>query len=324
MTAGIKANVDGSAAIQVGGTDVITLTSGGAATFVTSPTTVQAGTAAAPSITFSGDTNTGIYSPGADQVAIATGGTAAVTVNSSQNVGVGTTSPSQLVHMRAANPFLLVEGTAASTGETGVYLKANNNEWILRADNNGSSNFFGIKLGNPSSSSNTFLINSGGTVILSGGSTSATGVGITFPATQSASSNANTLDDYEEGTWTPAIAGGSGTTYTNQNGWYTKVGNLVTIGFDLVINAKGTIAGNAQITGLPFTSGSSPARAGGSLAVVNSTGTAYVFTAVFIDNGVTTMDIYIKTASAISSSVPTGTSFFAAGTQIIASLSYRV
>jgi len=48
LTASIKANVDGSAAIQVGGTDVITLTSGGAATFVTSPTTVQAGTAAAP------------------------------------------------------------------------------------------------------------------------------------------------------------------------------------------------------------------------------------------------------------------------------------
>lgn len=74
MTAGIKANVDGSAAIQVGGTDVITLTSAGAATFVTSPTTVQAGTAAAPSITFSGDTNTGIYSPGADRIGFTEGG----------------------------------------------------------------------------------------------------------------------------------------------------------------------------------------------------------------------------------------------------------
>lgn len=91
MTAGIKANSDGSAAIQVGGTDVITLTSGGAATFVTSPTTVQAGTAAAPSITFSGDTNTGIYSPGADQVAIATGGSKRFEVDAAGNAGLGVT-----------------------------------------------------------------------------------------------------------------------------------------------------------------------------------------------------------------------------------------
>lgn len=88
MSTGLKANPDGSAAIQVGGTDVITLTSGGAATFVTSPTTVQAGTAAAPSITFSGDTNTGIYSPGADQVAIATGGSQRVTADASGNLNI--------------------------------------------------------------------------------------------------------------------------------------------------------------------------------------------------------------------------------------------
>ena len=75
MTAGIKANVDGSGAIQVGGTDYITISSAGAVTFVSSPTTVQAGTAGAPSITFSGDTNTGIYSPGADRIGFAEGGT---------------------------------------------------------------------------------------------------------------------------------------------------------------------------------------------------------------------------------------------------------
>jgi len=75
MSTGLKANPDGSAAIQVGGTDYITISSAGAATFVTSPTTVQAGTAAAPSITFTGDTNTGIYSPGADRIGFTEGGT---------------------------------------------------------------------------------------------------------------------------------------------------------------------------------------------------------------------------------------------------------
>ena len=152
----------------------------------------------------------------------------------------------------------------------------------------------------------------------------ASGAGITFPAAVSASSDVNTLDDYEEGTWTPAIAGGSGTTYTRQAGWYTKVGNLVTIGFDLIINAKGTIAGDAQITGLPFTSGSLPARAGNGFAVTNSLGTSYVSVSAFIDNGVTTMDMYVRTAASPSTTTQTGTSFFATGSQLIASLSYHI
>lgn len=86
MSTGLKANSDGSAAIQVGGTDVITLTSGGAATFVVNPTTVQAGTVSAPSITTSGDTNTGIFFPAADTIAFAEGGTEALRINSSAQI----------------------------------------------------------------------------------------------------------------------------------------------------------------------------------------------------------------------------------------------
>lgn len=83
-----------------------------------------------------------------------------------------------------------------------------------------------------------------------------TGGQIAFPATAAPSANANTLDDYEEGTWTPGIsfAGGTtGITYTSQAGTYTKVGNLVTINAYLVLNNKGSSVGNAAITGLPFT-----------------------------------------------------------------------
>ena len=50
-----------------------------------------AGSAASPSITFTGDLNTGIYSPGADQVAISTNGTGRLFVDASGNIGVGTT-----------------------------------------------------------------------------------------------------------------------------------------------------------------------------------------------------------------------------------------
>ena len=54
---------------------------------------VTAGTAALPGIAVSGDPNTGIYSPGADQIGIATGGTGRVFVSSAGLVGIGTTGP---------------------------------------------------------------------------------------------------------------------------------------------------------------------------------------------------------------------------------------
>jgi len=88
------------------------------------------------------------------------------------------------------------------------------------------------------------------------GATSATGIGIAFPATQSASTDANTLDDYEEGTWTPALKfGGNSTGMTiSATGKYTKIGNVVYWTCDFALSAKGSSTGSATITGLPFTS----------------------------------------------------------------------
>lgn len=77
-----------------------------------------------------------------------------------------------------------------------------------------------------------------------------------FPAAQLASSNANTLDDYEEGTWTPIVSFGFGTTgitYSIQGGYYVKVGQMVLIQLRTIFTAKGSSTGNARISGLPFT-----------------------------------------------------------------------
>ena len=79
---------------------------------------------------------------------------------------------------------------------------------------------------------------------------------ITFPATQNPSSDANTLDDYEEGTWTPTIGGTggqSGQAYTTQVGRYVKVGRIVAIVFEVSLSAEGTITTDLLIGGLPFT-----------------------------------------------------------------------
>jgi hypothetical protein len=98
-----------------------------------------------------------------------------------------------------------------------------------------------------------------GLLTLSGGQ-------IKFPATQSASSDENTLDDYEEGTWTIGLAFGGATTgikYSQNTGAYTKIGRLVTISGDMRLTSKGSATGNVTITGLPFTSGGGETRAVG-------------------------------------------------------------
>jgi len=85
------------------------------------------------------------------------------------------------------------------------------------------------------------------------GIVAANGGGIQFPATQVTSAGANTLDDYEEGTWTPAFVNIGTGTYTTQFGRYTKVGRLVTIECYLVLATLGTASGAAIVSGLPFT-----------------------------------------------------------------------
>jgi hypothetical protein len=92
------------------------------------------------------------------------------------------------------------------------------------------------------------------TLILAGGSTSANGTGITFPAPQSASSDANTLDDYEEGLWTPVINGGYTTSRNISAGTYVKVGSLVYVHCQLDLTTSNSGSGAFFISGLPFTS----------------------------------------------------------------------
>jgi hypothetical protein len=82
------------------------------------------------------------------------------------------------------------------------------------------------------------------------------GAGITFPATQSASSNANTLDDYEEGTWTPTDASGAGLTFTGAEGIYTKIGNVVFYSFNVTYPSTASTS-NSGIGGFPFAARSS-------------------------------------------------------------------
>jgi hypothetical protein len=68
--------------------------------------------------------------------------------------------------------------------------------------------------------------------------------------------SANKLDDYEEGTWTPAVSATSSApssiSYSERTGIYTKIGNLVTLQCELLISSKSGGSGGATITGMPF------------------------------------------------------------------------
>jgi hypothetical protein len=81
------------------------------------------------------------------------------------------------------------------------------------------------------------------------------GIGIAFPATQSASSDANTLDDYEEGTWTitatPATSG-TLTASANKTGAYTKVGRTVAVTGFFGITSTSSPVGSSVNLSLPF------------------------------------------------------------------------
>lgn len=105
-------------------------------------------------------------------------------------------------------------------------------------------------VGNPSTRFGDQTIIDGNLVI------GTSGKGIDFSATPGTGTS-ELLDDYEEGTWTPAVRGAATAgTYelATATGVYTKVGNLVTVSCRIVAAAVVTGGGTAylQITGLPF------------------------------------------------------------------------
>lgn len=128
---------------------------------------------------------------------------------------------------------------------------------------------------------------------------------IKFPAAQSSSSDANVLDDYEEGTWTPGVTfggGSTGMTFTTRTGRYTKVGRMVTVHGEMQFSAKGSSTGTAYLTSLPFTVANNEAsRMGTALAYYNAmtlTAANYGMTFLTDKNATTAVFFQLGNASA--------------------------
>lgn len=90
------------------------------------------------------------------------------------------------------------------------------------------------------------------TIGVGGATPAASGSGITFPATASASSDANTLDDYEEGTWTPTVTFGSGSATVASAAAYIKIGKTCFVNGYISFSSV-SAATAASITNFPFT-----------------------------------------------------------------------
>ena len=176
------------------------------------------------------DADTGLQC-GTNELKLVTGGSARVTVDSSGNLGIGTTSPTFTagggIHNKGVNAFTSFRASVDSNTGIDFAATTDGKGYLYNRDN--ADLIFGTN--------NTERMR-----ILSSG-------GLTFNGDTAA---ANALDDYEEGTWTPTAAGGhTGISVDTANCVYVKVGRLVTLHFEIYY-PTGISGSLFKIGGVPF------------------------------------------------------------------------
>jgi len=138
-----------------------TVNSSGIATF-TSGIVVSAGSTSAPSISPSGDSNTGIFFPSADTVCIGEGGVESLRVDSSSNIGIGTVTPSEKTHIYGTGDIKLLVETPSSglNANAALVLKSlSEGHWAVQTGNAVSG---GLRIYDRTADLERFRINSSG------------------------------------------------------------------------------------------------------------------------------------------------------------------
>jgi hypothetical protein len=280
---------------------------------------------------------TALLSQGALPLLLGTNDTERMRISSAGDVGIGTSSPSTKVHASIAS------ATAYTTSSRGNVLTIQNTTAsgyagieFLTEPSSGNAGIGGINAFNTASGDSVLAFstrgsatlaerarfNATGAMVFAGGTTTADGIGITFPATQSASSNANTLDDYEEGTWTPGMAASSSGSITMNgsftSGKYTKVGRLVVCTATMYVGSVSSPTGNLTITGLPFTV-LAPSSAG-SFWANGLTSSANNTLVLRIDNSGTTVLVQGFSSGTVAAAAP----WIQAATEMNVTLTYFV
>jgi hypothetical protein len=185
-----------------------------------------AGSAAAPSFSFDSDPNTGLYRVGAEVIGFTTNGTAKATIDD-------TAAPIKEIFSSVYYPI----ATQVDVGTDPNQVPLNGLLGTMAFQDSA-----GVNLDQAT------ITQINNVPLLAGG-------GLKFPPTQIPSADPNTLDDYEEGTWTPNVTNTGYTyTYSNQTGTYTKVGRKVTLSWRVAVTARsGSAGGGLPVVALPFT-----------------------------------------------------------------------
>jgi hypothetical protein len=181
-----------------------------------------------------------------------------VRITSAGNVGIGTDAPAAKLQTTGTDAASVITGIALENFIATNPSSGNGVAVDFRLNNSGNTSAVAGKI----STVNTFFRSNTDMVFSTFTSDALTekvriqsGGGISFNGDTAA---ANALDDYEEGTFTPALTAGTsaptGVTYAYNGGRYTKIGRLVNITLGFLLSSKGTGgSGAVRISGLPFT-----------------------------------------------------------------------
>jgi len=163
-----------------------------------------------------------------------------------------------------------------------------------------------------------------GITLTNGNLAVASGNGIDFSATQDGPQNSPTtdselFDDYEEGQWTPSVDGAN-STYGNRIGWYTKIGEIVQVFFNVSVNSFG---GSVRylLGGLPYTSKNTTASGSGSVTFFSNIHTNATVLTTRVDANNSSIYFSGMTTSATSQTV--NHNVFKDGTAVFGFVIYR-
>ena len=248
------------------------------------------GTVAATAYTGDGSALTGTGSPSI----VDNGNATAITIDSSENVGIGTSNPTAKFSVAGSTSGDYL-AKIESTNQFGLKIKttstSNSHEQLAIHDGNNNVQF----------------------KVMGGGNVYATAINLGGTAA------ANRLNDYEEGTFTPIFGSGfSGINYAQQHGFYTKVGDTVTIYYSLQLNSlTNTTSAQVVIGNLPFATSTSGAVYQVASSYISTSNVGSANNTLFITSpNSTSIAMYLQNSNGVQARTGSsvGSSFYTSGT----------